>query len=106
MTMNFRNHSWRCDALLPPTVTWPRRPVATPDEPAAAGSRRASSAVAITARIAPDSSALSEQLVWHARENHVRLEQEQPLQVERPLIVEQPRPAADDDFRQDDVDDG
>src|SRR6476619_554119 len=87
-----------------PIVTCPRRP-AWLAEPATAGMTSARSAVTTTARTRPKLPLL-EELVRDAREDDVRLEEEEALDVERALVMEQPRPAPHDHLGQDDVDDG
>ena len=49
---------------------------------------------------------LSAQLVGDAGEDHARLEEEQPFDVERPLVVQQPAPAGDDQLGHDHRHDG
>jgi hypothetical protein len=50
----------------------------------------------------PEAADDSEQLVGNAREDHARLEQEDPLDVERALVVQHPVDTADDELGHDD----
>ncbi len=50
----------------------------------------------------PEAADESEQLVRNAREDHARLEQEDPLDVQRALVVQHSVDAADDELRHDD----
>jgi hypothetical protein len=50
----------------------------------------------------PDAARESEQLVRNAGEDHARLEQEDPLDVQRALMVKHPIDTADDELRHDD----